>query len=153
MTNDDANDEFLSQIRESAYKLGIKPKHIRTLVDIKNTADETTKGMFLQAGEWQSEEPWFCNMGGELFLMVKSSTINNLLSQYNAAKHENFTLQLEKAIMKQMPIDYRDVWTVVMEEVKKITVEKERQISSLNLDSIVAQVKKDYPNLFVKYNG
>ncbi|MFW5614381.1 MAG: DUF2603 domain-containing protein, partial [Campylobacter hyointestinalis] len=87
---------------------------------------------------------------------VLNQALNNVLKRANSklkntadsflknAQKENFELKLERSIWQHIPVDFGDVWSVAINEIKGKKFKKEP-----NLDQIIKKIKREHPNLFV----
>lgn len=122
----------------------------KTIFEIVDDGDKK-KMLTLKSGSWSSKEPWFgVDEDNNLHTMVSIKSLMNLIESYRDLARENFDLRLEKSIAQHLPIDFGDVWTVCMDEIRNLA-RKEPEKATLNIDlnEIVSSVKKKHPNLFV----
>ena len=105
----------------------------------------------LKKGSWKNRYPWFgIDADKNIYSVLSLKSLTSLINSYKNVARENFDLKLEKSIARTLPIDFGDVWSVCMEEIKKLALlDPELQVSNLDLDKIVDNVKIKYPNLFV----
>jgi hypothetical protein len=61
---------------------------------------------------------------------------------------EVFKSRLEKAIAKELPIDFHDVWTVAMHELQQRLREGGEMSANIDLQQLVRSIKRKHPNLF-----
>jgi len=69
----------------------------------------------------------------------------------NSLQHmgeEVFKSRLEKAIAKELPIDFHDVWAVAIDELQKRLKDGTTKPSNINLESLIKNIKREHPNLF-----
>lgn len=123
--------------------------HEKTIFEIVDSDDK--KLLTLRSGSWNSSEPWFgVDEDQNLHTMVSIKSLAKFIESYRDLARENFDLRLERSIAQHFPIDFGDVWTVCMDEIRKIALENP-QSTTLNIDlnEIVGKVKQEYPNLFI----
>lgn len=78
------------------------------------------------------------------YCLVKKSSLNSLVMLTNALQHERYLENLRFEIKMNSPVDFDDVWAVLMEqECKKNGKYKDPK-------KLVARLKKEHPNLFNK---
>lgn len=124
-------------------------KHEKTIFEIVDSDDK--KMLTLKSGSWDSSEPWFGIDGDQnLHTMVSIKSLTKFIESYRNLARENFDLRLERSIAQHLPIDFGDVWTVCMDEIRRIALQNP-QNNTLNIDlnEIVGKIKQDHPNLFV----
>ena len=143
-------DEAISKINEISDSLGLAESE-KTIFEIMHDEENGSKTLTLKNGSWANKEPWFgIDEKGDLHTMVSVKSMTDFLESYKAIARENFDLRLEKSILKQIPIDFGDVWVVCMDELKNIAEKNDGiQVFKIDLDKVVENVKLKYPNLFV----
>lgn len=138
----------LDKINKFSKSLGIK-KDDQTVLEISKTSDENKKLLSLKSGHFDAPEPWFIiDEEGKIHTLLSLQSLKNMLEGLKNLQKENFELKLEKAIYQQIPIDFNDVWVVAMDVIKK-EASKGKSEFSINLDSLIARVKEEHPNLFM----
>ncbi|MSN96369.1 DUF2603 domain-containing protein [Campylobacter sp. FMV-PI01] len=141
---------YENEIEQITQILGsIKSTKQRTVFDIID--NDNTKTLILKSGSWKSKEPWFgVDKDSNLHTMVCVKTLNDFIESYRNLAKENFELRLEKIIMKYLPVDFGDVWSVCLNKIGEILKQNPNlQILNIDLNQLVKKIKQDYPNLFV----
>jgi hypothetical protein len=126
-------------------------KKFETLAEIKQSDNPEVKLLSLKRGSWENQEPLFViDENQKLHTMVSVETMNRLIDGFKELQQDIFDLRLEKTILQNMPIDYQDVWTVAMDEIKKLA-EKNSNSKTVNVDleKLLRKIKKEHPNLFL----
>ncbi|QKF64266.1 DUF2603 domain-containing protein [Campylobacter corcagiensis] len=138
-------DEKIDEIHEI---LG-DDKNEKTIFEIVDSDDK--KMLTLKSGSWNSSEPWFGVDGDQnLHTMVSIKSLTKFIESYRNLARENFDLRLERSIAQHLPIDFGDVWTVCMDEIRRIALENPKSTTlNIDLNEIVSKVKQDHPNLFI----
>ena len=138
----------LKRIDEFSQNLGMK-KEDRAIFEMKQSENENEKCLVLKNGSFDSPEPWFViDENDEVHTLISLNSLKGILENLKQSQKENFELRLEKAIYQQIPIDFNDAWIVAMDEIKR---KAQNGITEINIDleKLVADIKKKYPNLFV----
>ncbi|EAI4415204.1 MULTISPECIES: DUF2603 domain-containing protein [Campylobacter] len=133
------NNERLDNISNS---LGIS-KRKRTLFELEQISDNEMK-LIIKNGKLNLSVPWFGMSGNTPCALVPAGLFEAIINTLKNAQKENFELKLEKSIWQHIPVDFGDVWSVAIDEIKKSKFKKEP-----NLDRVVKKIKKEHPNLFV----
>ncbi|EJF4580573.1 TPA: DUF2603 domain-containing protein [Campylobacter coli] len=138
----------LKRIDEFSQNLGMK-KEDRAIFEMKQSENENEKCLILKNGSFDSLEPWFImDENDQIHTLISLNSLKNILENLKQTQKENFELRLEKAIYQQIPIDFSDVWIVAMDEIKRKAQEGVMEIS-IDLEKLLADIKKEHPNLFV----
>ena len=126
-------------------------KKYETVIEIENTDSPDIKMLSLTSGSWESKEPWFViDEEQKLHAMVSIDTMNKLIENFKGLQQDNFDLKLEKTILQHVPIDYQDVWTVAMDEIKKLALKNSNSKTvNVDLERLLRKIKKEHPNLFL----
>ncbi|TEY03558.1 DUF2603 domain-containing protein [Campylobacter sp. US33a] len=138
----------LKRIDEFSQNLGMK-KEDRAIFEMKQSENENEKCLVLKNGSFDSPEPWFIvDENDEIHTLVSLSSLKGILENLKQSQSENFELRLEKAIYQQIPIDFNDAWIVAMDEIKRKAQDGNVEVN-IDLEKLVADIKKEHPNLFV----
>jgi len=123
----------------------------RTVIEIENTDNPEIKRLSLKSGSWEASEPWFIvDEDKKIHTMMSMDSITKIINNFKASQQENFNLKLEKTIWQNVPIDFQDVWAVAMDEIKSMTKNNGgSKVVNVDLESLVAKIKKEHPNLFL----
>lgn len=126
----------------------------KTVIKIKDTDDRNKKTIELVEGSWEDKHPWFVidDSSGEHYAIMPARSIAGIFAKYKGSSEENFKLNLEKAILQNMPIDFEDVWVVALKEIQRLVEDEGEQITNKDMLEVVRSIKKKYPNLFLNIN-
>lgn len=137
----------VDKINEFSSSLGIN-KDEQTILEIV-ASNDNEKILSLKSGHWQAPEPWFViDENDKIHTLISIASLKNMLEGLKQLQKENFELKLEKAIYQQIPIDFNDAWIVAMDEIKKQGKNGLMEVN-IDLDKLMANIKKEHPNLFV----
>ena len=141
----------LDKINLLSKKMGLDEKQEKTILNLEDTNDSGKKLLTLQSGDWNDKEPWFViDQEGKIHTMISLDTLLYIINALRVAQEENFNLKLEKSIWQNVPIDFQDVWVVAMDEIKKqLKNSQDKKSLNIDIDKVVKDVKKKYPNLFL----
>ncbi len=104
------------------------------------------------SGSWNAKEPWFVvDENKKLHTMMSMNSVNKIIENFRATQEENFNLKLEKTIWQNIPIDFQDVWSVAMDEIKSMATQETKEIKVINVDleELISKIKLEHPNLFL----
>ena len=79
----------------------------------------------------------------KLHALLSMDSLTKIVENFRQMEQEAFSLKLEKSILQQLPLDFNDVWTVAMEEIKK------QKKTAVDFDKVIQKIKKEHPNLFL----
>jgi hypothetical protein len=148
-----ANDEnlnLLAKIDLISKSLGLPKQEQRTVLKMFKTYNTNERLLQLKRGSWQSKEPWFViDDDATIKNILPIETLMHIIGTLRKTQQENFNLKLEKTIWQNIPIDFQDVWTVCMEEIKKIAKNQDALEVEIDIEKLVKNIKKEYPNLFL----
>ena len=130
-----------NHLENISQTLGISKKR-RTTFELEDMDNNQMKLSY--KGKANLNTPWFGMYGDKPCALVPAELFEAVINALKNAQKENFELKLERSILQNLPIDFGDVWTVAIEEIKKANNKKEP-----NLDRLIAKIKKEHPNLFL----
>lgn len=147
----DKKTQLSNEIEGISKRIGMAKNNEKTIIKISPTKDEKEKCCTLKSGSWEGDEPWFIiDEDEKLHTLVSLDTLTKMVGNIRATQEENFNLKLEKTIWKHIPVDFSDVWTVVMDELRALSKKsKDIKAININLNQLVSKVKKEHPNLFL----
>ncbi len=132
-----------------AQRLGMPAPTERPVMEIKPGEDENHKVLELKRGSWNDKQPWFIiDENGDLLVLSSAEAMTGIMSSLQHMGEEVFKARLEKAIAKELPIDFHDVWTVAMHELQQRLKEGSKGAASVDLENLVKSIKRKHPNLF-----
>ncbi|BDY12638.1 DUF2603 domain-containing protein [Hydrogenimonas cancrithermarum] len=142
-------EQQLKEIDLVAQKLGMPKPSERPVLEIKPGEDGEHKILELKRGKWSDEQPWFViDEDGKLMVLSSAEAMMGIMNSLQHMGEEVFKARLERAIAKELPIDFHDVWTVAMHELQKRLKESGAEASNVNLENLVKSIKRQHPNLF-----
>ena len=141
----------IDKINILSKKIGMDENREKTILNLEDTDNPERKLLTLKSGTWDNEEPWFViDKDGKIHTMLSLDTLLHIVKSLRIAQEENFNLKLEKSIWQNVPIDFQDVWVVAMDEIKKqLKNSKDKRSLNIDIDKVVKDIKKKYPNLFL----
>ncbi len=141
----------LDKIDILSKKIGLKEDKEKTILNIEDTDEKDKKLLVLKSGDWDGDEPWFAiDKDDKIHTIISLDTLLQIVKSLRKAQEENFNLKLEKTIWQNVPIDFQDVWIVAMDEIKKrLKNSEEKNSVNINIEKVVEDIKKKYPNLFL----
>ena len=96
--------------------LGIS-KRRRTTFELEPLENNEMKLSY--KGKPNFNTPWFGMYKDKPCALVPAELFEAVINALKNAQKENFELKLERSILQNLPIDFGDVWTVAIEEIKK----------------------------------
>ncbi len=132
-------------IEKISRGLSLNKQKEQTVLEIVSHEDENSKLLRLKRGSWNNQkEPWLVyDENQKLHAMLSIDTLSKMIEHFKKAEQETLFLKLEKSILQHLPLDFHDVWTVAMEEMKK------SKKSDMDFDALIKKIKKEHPNLFL----
>ena len=130
-----------NHLENISQTLGISKKR-RTTFELEDMDNNQMKLSY--KGKANLNTPWFGMYGDKPCALVPAGLFEAVINARKNAHKDNSELKLERSILQNLPIDFGDVWTVAIEEIKKANYKKEP-----NLDRLIATIKKEHPNLFL----
>jgi hypothetical protein len=132
-----------------AARLGMPKPHQRPVLEIKAGEKENQKVIELKRGDWNDEKPWFViDEEGRLMVLTDAESMLGIMNSLQHMGEEVFKARLEKAIAKELPIDFHDVWTVAMHALQERIKSGKTTNVNVDLDKLVQEIKRKHPNLF-----
>ncbi|AII15348.1 putative protein (DUF2603 domain) [Campylobacter iguaniorum] len=132
----------MQKLDSLSESLGIT-KRKRTMFDMQKI-DENEMKFTITKGKMDEIQPWFGFNDGKACAIVPATLLEAIINALKNAQKESFELKLEKSIWQHIPVDFGDVWSVAIDEIKSKKIKKEP-----NLDLVIKKIKKEHPNLFV----
>ncbi len=149
--NDEKKTDLIKKVETLSKSLGFG-ENDKTLFEIKKTDNPKVKELHLKSGSWESKDAWFAideEDTKKAYAFIPSDTFSQMLKILKEAQKENFDLKLEKTIWQNVPNDFDDVWVVAMDEIKNLAQNEGNKPVSIDLEKLIADIKKEYPNLFI----
>lgn len=134
------------QLDNISTSLGIA-KRKRTIFELE-PVNESEMKLTIKNGKPDINSVWFGTNSKSPCALVPAGLLEAIINALKSAQRENFELRLERAIWRNIPVDFGDVWSVVMDEIGKSKFKKEPDI-----DKLLRKIKKEHPNLFVDVHG
>ncbi len=142
-------EQQLKEIDAVAARLGVPKPTERPVLEIKPGEDEKHKVIELKRGDWKDDAPWFViDEEGRLMVLTTADAMMGIMQSLQHMGEEVFKARLERAIAKELPIDFHDVWTVAMHELQQRLKEGGKPSASVDLENLVKTIKRRHPNLF-----
>ncbi len=148
---DEKKQDLIKKVETLSKSLGFG-ENDKTLFEIKKTDDPNVKELHLKSGSWDSDDPWFAideEDTKKAYAFIPSSSFTQMLNILKQAQKENFDLKLEKTIWQNVPTDFDDVWVVAMDEIRRLAQNEGNKPVSIDLEKLIADIKKEHPNLFI----
>ena len=141
--------EQMKRVDGVATRLGMPKPTERPVLEIKQGEREDQKIIELKRGSWSDEKPWFViDEEGRLMVLTDAEAMLNIMNSLQHMGEEVFKARLEKAIAKELPIDFHDVWTVAMHELQQRLKSQDGRNVNVDLEKLVQDIKRRHPNLF-----
>ena len=143
--------DLIKKVETLSKSLGFG-ENDKTLFEIKKTDDPKIKELHLKSGSWESEDPWFAideEDTKKAYAFIPSDSFSQMLNILKQTQKENFDLKLEKTIWQNVPNDFDDVWVVAMDEIRQLAQNEGNKPVSIDLEKLIADIKKEHPNLFI----
>ena len=140
----------LDMINSISREIGLDED--KTVLEVESTDNPDVKRLSLKSGSWSAHKPWFViDENQKLHTMMSIKSVNKMIENFRATQEENFQLKLEKSIWKNLPIDFQDVWSVAMDEIKDMTAKGDKKVKVINIDleRLINKIKQEHPNLFL----
>jgi hypothetical protein len=139
----------LQKIEEVAKSLDLANSS-RTVLRLSSTDDPNKKTLELLSGEWDTKRPWFViDENGKVHALTSVKSFMEFIKSLHGISSENFSLKLEKAIWRNFPIDFGDVWAVAIVELEsRLAQNRETRILEVDIEKLVERIRKEHPNLF-----
>lgn len=144
---------LIEKINNLSEKMGFESNE-KTVFEMCDTDDPEIKELIHKSGEWSENKPMFIydkENPEHAYVFISAESFANLLNTLQTTNQENFDLKLEKAIWKQIPADFHDVWIVALDKIQKIIHEQKvkGEPHKINLDQIISDIKRQHPALFI----
>ena len=123
-----------NHLENISQTLGIS-KRRRTTFELEDMDNNQMKLSY--KGKANLNTPWFGMYGDKPCALVPAELFEAVINALKNAQKENFELKLERSILQNLPIDFGDVWTVAIEEIKKANYKKEHPNLFLDMRSLV----------------
>lgn len=141
-------EQQMKEIDAVAKRLGMPNPSQRPVMQIVQGDSEDKKSLELKRGSWSDEQPWFIiDEEGRLLVLSTAEAMSAIMSSLQHMGEEVFKARLERAIAKELPIDFHDVWVVAMHELQQ-RLKEGAQAQSVDLENLVKSIKRKHPNLF-----
>ncbi len=141
-------EQQMKEIDAVAKRLGMPNPSQRPVMQIVPGDSEDKKSLELKRGSWSDEQPWFIiDEEGRLLVLSTAEAMSAIMNSLQHMGEEVFKARLERAIAKELPIDFHDVWVVAMHELQQ-RLKEGAQAQSVDLDNLVKSIKRKHPNLF-----
>lgn len=126
-------------------------------IRLLSTEEAHKKVMELVSGSWESNDTLHVmDETGKKFILIDEDKLKMLTKALRNTQEESFKLNLEKAILQHMPIDYDDVWAVSVKEIQKLIAASGAKTKKAATPEVISQavqnIKKRHPNLFFNIN-
>ncbi|MDR1975849.1 MAG: DUF2603 domain-containing protein [Campylobacteraceae bacterium] len=143
------------KIDKLSKKIGIEDEGNKTILEVELTDNPDIKSLSLKSGSWEAKEPWFViDEKKKIHTLISLDTLTKMVENLKTMGQENFELKLEKTIWKHLPVDFGDVWVVAMDEIRHMAKNSQNaQAVKLDIEKLVANIKKKHPSLFVDLKG
>ena len=142
----------VAEINDFGKYLGMKKRDL-TIFEMLPNEDKTTFNLRLKNSKLNRVEPWFIiDENKETHALISLRSLSNLLETIRKHQREIFELKLEKAIYQQMPVDFNDAWAVAMDTIEKTSQRTGVAEINMDLDRLMDELKRKYPNLFIDMN-
>ncbi|MDD3324364.1 MAG: DUF2603 domain-containing protein [Sulfurospirillaceae bacterium] len=139
------------KIDQISKELGLLNAREQTILEMQHTDNPDVKTLSLKSGSWSGAEPWFIiDDDQKLHTVISIDSLTKMIENFRKMQQETFNLKLEKTILQHVPIDFLDVWTVAMEEIRSIaSAQPEAKAINIDLEKLVGKIKQEHPNLFL----